>query len=321
MKRLFERSAQIDSPKIAVMLILAALFFLSLQDGIVKSVSSATSLWQFQLLRSIANLIIIFMGLAIASEWHLLRPSNLWAVALRTIAIMATMIFFFAGAPFLTLAEMGAGLYTYPIFMTILSVLFLDEKVGAWRLLAIIIAATGAIFIIRPGGNNFEMAQLLPVAAGFCYSVNATILRRYCRSESPVTMVAWTGFGFLLVSVVGLIIVGLLPITDETRADWPFLLDVWPVLTWLLVGFAVVCAICNVLGNVFIVKAYQSAELSWLAPIDYTYLIFATIWGFVMFMDLPNGATVIGMLLIALAGSITVWRQRRSARRLPITNL
>lgn len=320
MKRLFGRSAPIDTPKLAVALILAALFFLSLQDGIVKSVSAETSLWQFQLLRSIANLAIVFIGLGMAHQWSLLRPGNLWAVIARTSAIMATMVFFFAGAPFLTLAEMGAGLYTYPIFMTILSVIFLGEKVGAWRMVSIIVAAIGAFLIIRPGSSSFQAAQLLPVCAGFFYSVNATILRRYCREESPVTMVTWAGFGFLIVSLIGLGIVGTVSVSAETRAAWPFILEAWPALTVAVIVLAVVSAICNVTGNVFIVKAYQSAELSWLAPIDYSYLIFATFWGFVMFSDLPGLITLLGMALIASAGSITVWRQRRSARPLPLTS-
>jgi len=150
------KGTQIDSPRVAFALILTALFFLSLQDGLVKF-ASATS-------------------------------SNPKAVIFRTAAIMGTMIFFFSGAPFLTLPEMGAGLYTYPIFMTVLSMIFLREKVGVWRLLAIILAATGAILIIRPSSQSFHAAQILPIFAGFFYSINAIILRKYCRDESPERM-------------------------------------------------------------------------------------------------------------------------------------
>ena len=309
-----------DAPRVAVILILTALLFLSLQDGLVKFSSATSSLWQFQILRSIANLAIIFIGLAVTSGWHLTRPKNPVAVIWRTIAVMGTMVFFFAGAPFLTLSEMGAGLYTYPIFMTILSVIFLGEKVGSWRLLAIILAAIGAILIIRPTGSSFHAAQILPIFAGLFYSVNATILRKYCRSESPITMAIWASFGFLLIGIIGALGVGIAPVSPELVQSWPFLLDAWPALTTAVVLLAGFCAICNVAGNILIVKAYQSAELSGLAPVDYSYLIFATFWGFLFFSDWPSLPTLIGMTLIAAAGILTAWRQRQDKTPLPFTS-
>jgi len=245
------KGTQVDKPRVAVALIITALIFLSLQDGLVKFASATSSLWQFQIIRSIANLFLIFAGLTLVGGWNLIWPKNTKAVLFRTGAIMCTMIFFFSGAPFLTLPEMGAGLYTYPIFMTILSVIFLNEKVGAWRLLAILIAATGAILIIRPTGQNFHSAQILPIFAGLFYSINTIILRKYCRDESPVTMATWASFGFLFV---------------------------------------------------------------------YTYLIFATFWGYIFFSGLPNVPTILGMLLIAAAGILTAWRQRQDTTPLSFTN-
>ena len=309
-----------DAPRVAVTLILAALLFLSLQDGLVKFSSATSSLWQFQILRSIANLALILIGLGVIGSWHLIWPQNPIAVMWRTLAVMGTMVFFFAGAPFLTLSEMGAGLYTYPIFMTILSVLFLNEKVGSWRLLAIILAAIGAVLIIRPTSSSFHAAQILPIFAGLFYSINATILRKYCRAESPLTMAFWASFGFLAICSLGALVVSIVPFDEAQVESWPFLLNAWPTLTSAIILLAGFCAICNVAGNILIVKAYQSAELSGLAPVDYSYLIFATFWGFVFFSDLPNLPTLLGMLLIAAAGIVTAWRQRKDTELLPFTN-
>lgn len=314
------KGTQIDSPRLAVALILTALFCLSLQDGLVKFASASSSLWQFQIIRSIVNLAIIFIGLATAGGWGLVWPKNPIAVMWRTAAIMGTMIFFFAGAPFLTLPEMGAGLYTYPIFMTLLSMVFLREKVGAWRLLAIVLAATGAVLIIRPNSHSFHAAQILPIFAGFFYSINAIILRKYCRDESPVTMATWASFGFLVMCCIGAVLVGIAPISPTAVAQWPFLLNAWPAVTTTILGLASFCAICNVTGNVLIVKAYQSAELSGLAPVDYTYLIFATFWGYMFFSGLPDIPTVFGMILVAVAGIVTAWRQRQETAPLSFTS-
>ncbi len=314
------KGTQIDSPRVAVALILTALLFLSLQDGLVKFASGTSSLWQFQIIRSLINLAIIFVGLAMAGGWSLIWPKNPKMVMARTAAIMGTMIFFFSGAPFLTLPEMGAGLYTYPIFMTLLSMVFLRERIGAWRLSAIVMAATGAVLIIRPSGQSFHAAQILPIFSGFFYSINAIILRKYCRDESPVTMAAWASFGFLVICSIGAVLIGLSPISPAMVSEWPFLLNAWPHLTTTVLGIAAFCAVCNVTGNVLIVKAYQSAELSGLAPVDYSYLIFATFWGYIFFSGLPNMPTILGMILIAAAGILTAWRQRQEAAPLSFTN-
>ena len=81
-------------------------------------------------------------------------------------------------------------------------------------------------------------------------------------------------------------------------------------MTLLLLGITLICSVLNATANVLLTKAYQSAEVSWLAPIDYTYLIFATIAGLVFFGDLPGPFQVIGMVLIAAAGIFTAWRER-----------
>jgi len=259
-------------------------------------------------------------GLIIAGQLRLIRPQKPLAVLARTGALMLTMTFFFSGSPFLTLAEMGAGLYTYPIFMTLLSVLFLGERIGPWRIGAILVAAAGAVLITRPGSQAFHIAQILPIFAGLTYAINATIVRRYCRQESPLTMAVWAGAGFLTVSLLGAVVIGALPITQAVRDTWPFLLTAWPTLGLGVLGLAFAAAICNVSGNILIVKAYQSAELSWLAPIDYTYLIFATFWGFVLFSDLPNLSTISGMALIALAGIVTALRENQIGKSQKPTN-
>lgn len=306
------KGTETDNPRLAGALILCALAFLSFQDGLVKTASGFSSLWQFQFLRAGFNLIIVLGGLFIAGKWELLRPNRPWAVCARTAALMATMVLFFSGSPFLTLAEMGAGLYTYPIFMTLLSVLFLGERIGLWRVIAIAVAAVGAFMIVQPGTENFQIAQILPICAGFTYAINATVVRRHCRTESPVTMAAWAGAGFLTISALGAFGVSLLPMETATREQWPFLLTAWPDLTGWVVLIAAIAASCNVTGNILIVKAYQSAELSWIAPIDYAYLIFATLWGFILFSDLPDGLTVAGMFLIASAGILTAFRERKA---------
>ena len=74
------------------------------------------------------------------------------------------------------------------------------------------------------------------------------------------------------------------------------------------------CSIINVTSNISLARAYQSAEASWLAPFDYSYIVFATFWGYVFWAHVPDALTVLGMALIAGAGGYVAWRERQLNR-------
>jgi len=314
LKSLIE-AGQDDRPSLALTLILTALLVLSFQDAMVKLASPTTTLWQFQAVRAVFNILLLTCFLSLTGLTRLMRPKKVWPLILRTIIMVAAMIFFFAGAPFLTLSQMAAGLYTFPVFMAILGWLVLGERVGPIRIGAMVIAIIGAILILRPFSEEFLLVQLLPVATGLCYAVNTIVLRTICKGENTFTLAFWLAFGFLICTALGILLVPSLPVTDVARSEWPFFLEVWPELTLVIVGLAAVASIANVTGNVLIVRAYQSAELSWLAPFDYSYLAFATLWGLLLFGDVPDQGMLLGMLLVAIGGIIMATRTAPITRR------
>ena len=91
----------------------------------------------------------------------------------------------------------------------------------------------------------------------------------------------------------------------------PFVAIGWPELTLVVLGFAIFCSVLNLSGNICLARAYQTADSSWLAPIDFTYLLFAAFWGRVFFNTWPTQKALMGMILIAIAGMVTAWREQR----------
>ena len=95
----------------------------------------------------------------------------------------------------------------------------------------------------------------------------------------------------------------------------PFVAIGWPELTLLVAGFAFFASVLNLTGNICMTRAYQTADASWLAPLDFTYLVFAALWSRILFEQWPTPSAILGMSLIGAAGVITAWRERVVASR------
>jgi drug/metabolite transporter (DMT)-like permease len=302
-----------DRPLSALALLLMGVFVLALQDSLVKLMSSDTSFWQFQTLRSIGNLGFIVL-LALASDsLGLMTPRNWRPVYLRAALLTVCMFFFFAGAPFLSVPQMAAGLYTYPLFVSLLAAPVLGERVGVWRVGALLVGAVGAAFVLSPWHEDFSTVQILPIIAGFFYATNILTLRRACRNESPLALAFAVGIAFIACGCLGILLLSAFPLAPELRESMPFVAIGWPELTLTVGLFAIFASVLNLTGNICLSRAYQTADASWLAPMDFSYLIFAALWSRAIFDQWPSSQALIGMSLIGAAGVITAWRERVAA--------
>jgi drug/metabolite transporter (DMT)-like permease len=208
---------------------------------------------------------------------------------------------------------MAAGLYTYPLFVSLLAGPLLGEAVGPWRIFALLIGATGAAFILSPWRDDFSAIQLLPILAGFFYATNILTLRRACRKESPLALAFAVGVVFIASGIAGIGLLSIFPLSTEVRESMPFIAIGWPELTFIVAGFALFASVLNLTGNICISRAYQTADASWLAPIDFSYLIFAALWSRAIFDQWPSSQALIGMALIGSAGVLTAWREHVAA--------
>ena len=311
---LFEGTST-DRPYMALGLLLSGVFVLALQDSLVKLMSPQTSFWQFQILRAIGNLGFVTLLAMIGSGLGLLIPRNRSAVSLRAGLMTICMFCFFAGAPYLSVAQMAAGLYTYPLFVSALAGPVLGEKVGPWRIGALAIGCVGAAFILSPWDDDFSWIQILPVMAGFFYALNILTIRHSCRHESPLALAFTVALAFFVSGVIGAMVLTFFPVSEGAQQAMPFVAIGWPELTFIVIGFAFFCSVLNLAGNICLSRAYQTADSSWLAPMDFSYLIFAGIWGRLIFDSWPPPDAIAGMVLIAVAGAVTAWREKRQSTK------
>ncbi len=305
-----------DRPSLALVLLLSGVFVLALQDALIKEISLQTSYWQFQTLRATGNLTFALILAITGGGLYLLRPRRAGPVYLRAFLMTLCMFCFFSGAPYLSFTQMAAGLYTYPLFVSLLARPVLGERLGPWRLSALVVGMAGAALVLAPWEDGFTPVQALPVLAGFFYATNVLTIRKACRGENTLAMVFAVGIAFFASGVLGSITLSLFPLPVDLQERAPFAAIGWPLLTGAVIGIAAITSLLNLTGNICLSRAYQTADASWLVPVDFSYLLFATFWGQVIFDTWPTNNALAGMALIGSAGVLTAWREgvRRKAR-------
>ena len=307
-----------DRPMLALGLLLMGVSALALQDSMIKLIAPDTTFWQFQAIRSVFNLTFIILLAKASIGIRQLWPRRPWPVFLRALMLTCCMIFFFGAAPQISVSQMAAGLYTYPFFITLMAGPFLGEVIGPWRLGALVLGMAGAFTVLDPLAEGFRWVQIMPVIAGFFYALNLLILRRWCRNESPLAIAFIVALVFIIFGTSGGTLISFLPLNAETRSSIPFLLETWPQLSLAVLGFCLFASCLNLTGNICLSRAYQTADSSWLAPVDFSYLLFVAIWSRVFYDTWPTPQAATGMAMIALAGGLTAIRERLRSRNIPL---
>lgn len=223
-----------------------------------------------------------------------LLPDQPKVHALRAALLIASTFFFFSALKFLPIADALAIFFVQPLVVTALSPVILGERVGPRRWAAVAVGFLGTLIIIRPGFGGLNTGSLLALAAGASLALYFLLTRRIAGRNPAIVTTFHT-------NAIGGILATLLVIWTwhaPSLAEWGM--------------FLALAAIANI-GHNFIVRAYDHAEASLLAPLAYTEMITSTILGFVFFGDLPDGWTFLGVgILIACAIYISM-RERKAA--------
>lgn len=211
------------------------------------------------------------------------------------LVLLATVCMFYAVRE-MPLADAVAIAFVAPLFAVGLSALILREKVGWRRWGAVAVGFLGMLVIIRPGAGALQWAALLPVGMAFLYALYQVITRMIRNAADPLNALFYS-------ALVGAI---------AASAVVPFVWRTPDLAGWaLLVG----AGFFGGVGHFAVIKAYERAEVSLLAPFAYTELVWATLAGWMVFGDLPDLWVYAGAAIIAAAGIYVLHREQRAAAR------
>ena len=223
---------------------------------------------------------------------QIMRTGHFKLQIARSILVLAVSIFYIAGLKYLPLADVAALMALTPVLVTALSVPLLKEAVGPRRWFGIAIALCGALIVLRPGSGVMEPAALLILAGAFTNAFFNVTTRFVSRTDSAITSLAYSAvIGFLVLSVAAPFVW----ITPHNMTDW---------------ALHISAGIFGALAHYCVIQAYTAAQAGTVAPFNYTNLIWATLWGYLMFGALPDAWTVTGAGVIVASGLYVLHRAR-----------
>lgn len=294
-------------PMAAALCMIGAMVLLGFVDNYVATIAEAISVWQFLTVRAMMAVPLVW----VLSMFGLgtLRPKRLWAVALRSLLIAMGMMLYFGSLAFMPIAQSLAGLFTSPIFVLLMTVVVLKQKIGPWRILAVAIGFTGILLVLGLQQGAPGWIMLMPVAGGFFYAIGSLATRILCAEESTLSMLAGIMSMQWVIGVCAL--VGLLiwaPAVPE-RADG-FLLRgwVWPIAS--VFPYIVLQAVISVFGVFLLIRAYQWGEASQVSVLEYSIMIFGPFFGWLLMGQSITPTMIAGIFLIMVAGGIIAVRSK-----------
>ena len=280
-------------PTRAILLTVTAIFCFGLMDVAVKTVTPMTGTVPALWARYAGQMVIVIILVAPRLR-QVVRSVHPKLQIARSVLLMLATFFFFLALGRVGLAEATAVMSMNPLLITLGAALFLGEQLGPRRIFAILLALAGAMLVIRPGSDVFQPAALLPLIAALCFACYTLITRRLGPNEDVWTSLFYTG-------LVGSVIL---------TAIVPFHM---PALTPTSIALLVFIGAIGTAGQMMLIRALSQAEAGLLAPFNYTGLVFAVLWGFVLFGEVPDALTLLGALVIAGAG-IYVWHRETRAK-------
>lgn len=295
-------------PLQAALSILAAMVLIGFIDNYVVVIAETGGLWQFHLLRTA---MILPMLVAVALIFGVsLRPRRWQAVVGRSLFISTAMILYFGSLAFLPITQSVAGLFTSPLFVLLITGVFLRERVGPIRMLAAALGFGGVLLVLQPWGAEVSPWAALAVASGFFYAVGAMATRRWCAGEETLTL---TGAMFVAMALWGVLGLGLLAIfpQDAPAGADGFVLRGWVAPGGTFLFWTAVQAVGSLVAVWLITRAYQLGEAPFVALFEYSLLVSVSAWAFALKGERPDALALVGIALIVAAGAVIALRERR----------
>ena len=273
---------------------LAGMFVFSAVDAQAKYLTSHLPALQIVWTRQIG----LVLGVLMLIAWHgrtILRTGFPMLQIGRGAAAALSATFFITGLNFVALADAVSVTFVAPLVVTMLAALLLGERVGLHRWAATVIGFLGTLIVIRPGMESFHPGLLLPLLAAILFAIRQVISRHIGSRDRTETTLAYTALtAFLMLSVVQ-----------------PF---IWqPIGSLKLIAIITSMSLMAALGEFLVIRALEIGQAVFVSPLHYTIIIWASLYGYLIFGQFPDIWTWAGSFVIMASGLYIFHRERKRA--------
>ena len=271
---------------------LISVIFFSVMEILVKFLSSSYPIGELVFFRGFFGLLPIIFIMPKKKFFQNFKTKKIKLHIFRTITGCFALISIFFSLKYLPLADAISITFAAPIFATIFSIFFVKEIVGKKRWFAVLIGFLGILIILKPGTSLFSIYSIFPILFCVGFAASASLIRILSKTDKNYLISFYYTAGLTLVSLF----------LDPLSWKIPLFKD-----CLLLISIGIIGS----LGNIIITEAYRKSEISLITPIKYLNLIFAIVFGYYLFNEVPEVSTLIGSVLIIVSTVIIFIRERK----------
>ncbi len=263
------------------------------------------------LLRGLVGAPLLFAMLVYNDGFRSFRTVLSWPLLLRGLVLCSAYFSFIIAIAAMPIANGVAIYFTMPFFVATLAGPFLGEHVPIHRWLAIVAAFAGVIIMVRPGADSFEPASFLALYSAFGYAVGQMMGRYLSQHIPPIAIANVQNAVYLVVASLMLLLFHGTGLQFTGHKSLAFLSRPWVTPSPHEIMLLGVMGVFAAMGSVLFTYAYKFAQSSFVAPFEYTAMIWAVTYGLVLFGDFPDNLTWLGMAVVISAGLLMMWRDAR----------
>lgn len=278
---------------------LGAFGIYSTHDVVVKFLGEVYAPFQIVFFSTLFGFPIVTLMLMRDKAPGNLRPRHPWWTLIRTCAAVGSTTSAFYAFSVLPLAQTYALIFAAPLLITILAVPILGETVGLHRSIAVAVGLLGVLVVLRPGTTDFSSGHLAALSAAVCSSVAAVIVRKIGSEERSAVLLLYP-------MVANILIMGcILPFVYRPMAG----IHLGGVALMALLAF--IAALCQIM-------AYRTGRAVVVAPMQYSQILWAVLYGAIFFGETPDFSTGLGAAIIILSGIYVVFREDTRSTKRPV---
>ena len=276
---------------LGILLTLVAMLLLSLMDLLAKYLGQSLPVAQIVWARYFFQCIIMAAFFWPRRGLGLIRTARPGLQLFRSLLLVLCTVIFFTAIKYMSLADAVAISFVSPLMVTALSVPLLGEVVGRRRWSAVAIGFVGAMIIVRPGMGVMHWAAWMLLGLALAYALYQITTRMLSKTDDPMATL-------FISALVGAVLTSLVvPFYWQTPES---------IVIWLLLALM---GIMGGLGHYAVIRSFEFAPVAVLAPLSYTALLWNTLFGYLVFSDLPDHWTLIGAAILVATGIYILYRE------------